>query len=310
MTDTSNLVFLPWVRRGGAAALGEPDSLAAAQPGVAAAKASLAVNDAPPITVDVRLMGPGHVTGLQVGQVIRTDPTPGSRAFEPNYCPLIEFDEPSLPWLFTPAAANDGQQLRPWLCLVVVRKQPGVQLSPPRRGALPVLTISSPADPNAELPDLSSSWAWAHAQLTGDLPPRGPGGETDQAVTEMTRLLHDRPDRTLSRLVCGRILAAATDYLACVVPTFELGRLAGLGDDITAEEEGRLRPAWTLGEALTFVELPVFHSWEFATGPNGDFQSLAMLLRARALPDGVGERSIDISASGVGVAVPDGTTLP
>jgi hypothetical protein len=310
MTDTSNLVFLPWLRRGGATALGAPDSLGAGQPGVAAAKASVAVNDAAPITVDVRLMGPGHVTGLQVGQVIRTDPTPGSRAFEPNYCPLVEFDEPSLPWLFTPAAADDSQRLRPWLCLVVVRKQPGVQLSPPRRGALPVLTIGAPADPNAELPDLSASWAWAHAQLTGELPPRGPAGEDDRSVAAMTRLLQERPDRTLSRLVCGRVLTAATDYLACVVPTFELGRLAGLGEDITAEEEASLRPAWTLGEALRFVELPVYHSWEFATGPNGDFQSLAMLLRARDLPEGVGQRPIDISTSGVPVAVPDGSTLP
>lgn len=309
MSDV-NLVLLPWVRRGGTAALTEADPLTDAPKGVATARASLVVNNAPPIPMDVRLMGPGHVTGLQPGQVIRTDPTPGSRAFEPNYCPLVEFDEPSLPWLFTPAAANAAQQLRPWLCLAVVRKQPGVHIAPPSRGTLPVLTITSPADPNTELPDLTSSWAWAHAQLTGDLPPRGPGGETGEAAAAMTRLLHERPDRTLSRLVSGRILAPATEYVACVVPTFELGRRAGLGLEIDAEEEGRLRPAWSLGPALTSVELPVFHSWEFATGPNGDFQSLALLIRARQLPAGVGERPVDISASGVDVAVPAGTTLP
>ncbi|MET0460783.1 MAG: hypothetical protein ABW195_16145, partial [Ilumatobacteraceae bacterium] len=124
-------------------------------------------------------------------------------------------------------------------------------------------------------------------------------------------------DRTLSRLVSSRLLAPATDYLACVVPTFELGRLAGLGLDIPATEEAQLRPAWTLApdgggdepEPMS-VELPVYHSWEFATGPNGDFQSLAMLLRARPLPPGVGERRIDVSSSGIGVDVPDGTTVP
>src|SRR5262249_56031890 len=137
---------------------------------------------------------------------------------------------------------------------------------------------------------------WAHAQVTGELPPRGAGGETDEAVAEMTRLLHERPDRTLSRLVCGRILAPVTDYLACVVPTFELGRLAGLGLDVTADEEGLLRPAWTLGDDVTSVELPVFHSWEFATGPNGDFQSLAMLLRARPLPAAPGPPPLPPSA--------------
>src|SRR6187402_801700 len=109
----ADLVIVPWVRRGGASALAQPDTLGADQPGIATATASLTVNDAAPIPMGVRLMGPGHVTGLQVGQVIRTDPTPGSRAFEPNNCALVEFDEPSLPWLFTPAAANAEQQLRP-----------------------------------------------------------------------------------------------------------------------------------------------------------------------------------------------------
>ena len=66
MTDTSNLVFLPWVRRGGTTALAQPDSLTAEQPGVATATASHAVNDAAPIPMDVRLIGPGHVSGLQV----------------------------------------------------------------------------------------------------------------------------------------------------------------------------------------------------------------------------------------------------
>jgi hypothetical protein len=295
----ADLVLLPWLRRGGTNTLTEPDSLGPDQPGVATAKASFAIN-ATPIDMTVRLMGPGHVTGLQTTQVIRMDPTPGSRIFEPNRFPLVEFDEPSLPWLFTPAKANAAQQLRPWLCLAVVRKQPGVLLSPPRRGSLPVLTISSPADPNAELPDLDDSWAWAHAEVIA---------ETGQSVAGLTGLLDDRPELTVSRLVCGRILTPNTEYLACVVPTFELGRLAGLGLDIPPGEEGKLRSAWTLGD-LTSVELPVYHLWEFATGAQGDFQSLAMLLRARPLPTGVGERPIDVSASGVNADVPAGTTLP
>ncbi len=282
----------------------------ATQAGVAGALASLAVNGTPAVSVGVRLMGPGHVTGLQPVQVIRTDPTRGSRAFEPNYFPLIEFDEPSLPWLFTPASANAQQQLRPWLCLAVVRKQPGVRLDPPRRGSLPVLTIAEPADPSTELPDLADSWAWAHAQVTGQRPAGGAGGESDESVAEISGLLDQRPDLTLSRLVSGRILEPGTDYLACVVPTFELGRLAGLGLDIPTAEEGRLQPAWTVGDALTSVELPVYYFWDFATGPHGDFQSLAVLLEARPLPQGVGERRIDVTESGVGVPVAAGTTIP
>jgi len=93
--------------------------------------------------------------------------TCGTRTFESNYLALVELDEPALPWLFTPASASAGR-LRPWLCLVVVREQPGVQLVAPTRGSLPVLTIGAPALPEEELPDLDESWAWAHAQLATD----------------------------------------------------------------------------------------------------------------------------------------------
>src|SRR6185436_20605305 len=100
------------------------------QPGVAGADVTLAINGAPPsVRVPVRLMGPGHVTGLDARQIVRTDPAPGSRGFEPNYFPLIEFDDPTLPWLFTPASANAQARLRPWLVLVVVpRLRQGIQL--------------------------------------------------------------------------------------------------------------------------------------------------------------------------------------
>ena len=58
-------------------------------------------------------------------------------------------------------------KLRPWLCLVVVRKQEGVTLRVDRNLPLPVLEIKAPARREHELPDLSESWAWAHAQVTG-----------------------------------------------------------------------------------------------------------------------------------------------
>src|SRR5690348_12764758 len=103
--DEADLIFLPWVRRGGAAALQQADTLTAEQPGSVGTTIALDVNRTPGVSVPVRMMGPGHVTALQPGQVIRTHPTDGSRAFEPNHFPLIEFDEPSLPWLFTPASA-------------------------------------------------------------------------------------------------------------------------------------------------------------------------------------------------------------
>ncbi|MEO1091105.1 MAG: hypothetical protein AAFX81_10755 [Pseudomonadota bacterium] len=295
--SAADLVFLPWLRRGAAGGVQAVDTLGADQPGIATTTVTLTVNASATPPVSVAVMGPGHVTGLEAQQVVRTDPVPGARGFEPNYFPLIELDEPSLPWLFTPAAADAEARLRPWLCLVVVRKQAGVRLDPPRLTPLPVLRITGPATPGAELPDLAESWAWAHAQVTG---------EVGQA--SLRTALEGHPDRSVARLICPRLMAPDTDYLACLVPCFELGRRAGLGLEIDTEHEARLEPAWMPDTAS--VELPVYHSWEFTTGAGGDFQSLAMLLRARPLPEGVGTQPIDVGESGLDVDLPPGTTVP
>ena len=278
------LVFLPWVRRGGPLTL-PPDSPAAHPPSSVGTTVAVSVNDGPEAGVAVQLLGPGDVTSVAPQQVIRTDPSPNSTAFESNYLALVEFDEPALPWLFTPAAASGGR-LRPWLCLVVVREQSGVGLAPPSRGSLPVLRIGSPARVEDELPDLTDSWAWAHAQLAAEGVPSG---------SALAAALAGDPGRSLSRLVSGRLLAEQTSYLACVVPTFEAGRLTGLGLDAGSASG----PAWTLKPGMPGVELPVYHHWRFATGPAGDFQSLALAIRGRGVPDEFGTRAIDLSTSGL-----------
>ena len=108
----------------------------------------------------MRLYGPGDITGIDPQQVVRTEPSHLATGFEPNYFPAIEFDRSDFPWLFTPAKANDDGTLRPWLCLVVVRKQEGVTLRVDRNLTLPVLEITTPARFDRELPDLSESYAW------------------------------------------------------------------------------------------------------------------------------------------------------
>ncbi len=284
------LTFLPWVRRGGALAL--PPDLRTGHPAShVGTTVGVTVNGGPGASVPVQLLGPGAVTGVSPQQVIRSDPAPNARSFESNYLALVEFDDPGLPWLFTPASASGGK-LRPWLCLIVVREQPGVRLGPAGRGALPVLTIGAPAKPEDELPDLADSWAWAHAQIALD-------GAADAGA--VTAALAGDPARNLSRLICGRLLDEQTSYLACVVPTFEAGRRAGLGDD-PGNAEG---PAWTLAEGMAAVELPVYHHWRFGTGPAGDFQSLALAIRGRPVGEGFGTRPVDLSTAGLGLAGTD-----
>lgn len=298
----ANYIFLPWARQGAAADITAPDSMGAGQPGVVGVTAALRVNDADPISVPVRLYGPGDVTGIDPQQVVRIEPRPGSANFEPNYFPAIEFDRPDFPWLFTPAKAGSAGRLRPWLCLVVVRKQDGVALRNDHALPLPALDIGPPAHPGRELPDLAESWAWAHTQITG----------STRDAAALRQALAGDPALTVSRLLCPRRLDPLTEYLACVVPTFELGRKAGLGDPITPDDERALNPAWASGEhAPLQITLPAYVSWEFRTGAGGDFEALAHLLQARQMPKQAGRRPIDISSPGftIAPALADGATI-
>ena len=209
----------------------------------------------------------------------------------------------TFPWLFTPAKANADGKLRPWLCLVVVRKQEGVTLRADRNLPLPVLEIKPPARPEHELPDLSESWAWAHAQVAGS---RRDAGSLKQSLA-------GDPALTVSRLLCPRRLDPLTEYLACVVPAFELGRKAGLGLPIQPDDENELKPAWTAAQQSP-VTLPVYFHWEFRTGTGGDFEALVGLLEARDsrdLPAEVGKRQMDISQPGFSITppLPPGTVL-
>ena len=92
MTLTSaNYIFLPWVRQGAASGIKTPD-MSANQPGVVSVKVMLGVNNAPPdIERQVRLYGPGDVTGI--------DPTtfPPSSSIVPTYHGFL------LPLLQTPS---------------------------------------------------------------------------------------------------------------------------------------------------------------------------------------------------------------
>lgn len=304
----ATLSFLPWVRQGAASAITTVDTLGPSQSAVAEVAAALTLNNAPAPTVSVRLRGPADVVGIDANQIVRTDPRPHTADFEPNCFPSIEFDRADFPWLFTPARANAAGQLRPWLCLVVIQKQAGVTMSSTPDAPLPCLQVAGPALPAVELPDLTNCWAWAHAQVAAD-------GSSRRRITAA---LNGAPELSLSRLVCPRILAPDTDYVACVVPTFELGRKAGLGlpvleADLTAA--GALAPAWSSAPASPpHVQLPVYYHWEFHTGQRGDFESLARRLTP-SVPEGLGTRPIDISqpgfaASGATVVDMEGALLP
>ncbi|PTR10556.1 hypothetical protein C8R32_10183 [Nitrosospira sp. Nsp5] len=266
--------FLPWVRRGLTVALGNPDNLGAQPLLPARASAPVGVTLAGPNAgtqinpLQMVLHGPGDVIGIDTRLVLRTDPKPHARNFEPNYLAIVDFDPPDFPWMLTPAQANADDRLRPWLVLVVLdRARTGVPKMP-SNGPLPTIRITG-ADVKSELPGLGESWSWSHAQVVSKA--------VDNTGIQAD-LQHD-PASNVSRLVCPRRLEPNKDYVACVVPAFEPGRLRGLGlAEANPAGMATLGPAWDTNVAAD-VLLPVYFHWEFSTGPAGDFESLARRLR-------------------------------
>ncbi len=263
--------FLPWTRRGLAGVLDAVDDGGALAPR-ASFPVTVTVNGAD-ASVDVTAFGPGDVTGLDPDSIVRTVPRRHATNVAPDEFVAVEFGDEDLPWMFTPAVAGAGDRLRPWLVLVVVEDVAGVSVRTSREAPLPVLTIEAPAVPAEQLPDLADSWAWAHVQVLAD------DGESTRSV------LADAPHRTVARLLCPRRLRPDTPHIAALVPAFDVGVAAGLGN---AAEAGVAGPAWDhagLGESIV---LPTYFHWSFRTGPAGDFESLARRLRPMPLPEGVG----------------------
>jgi hypothetical protein len=221
------------------------------------------------------VVGPESVIGVDPGLFGRRTPAPGVTDAVGNDLVSVDVLSVDLPWRFTPAAAEPGDRLRPWMVLVVVdaatgRLQPGAPL--------PVLLTR-----RRELPDLTESWAWAHVQsAVGDTPDADAVPRTD-----------------IARLVCPRRLEAGKPYIAAVVPAFRAGLEAGTGTGVDAATASA--PAWTVtapgdGPDDT-VKLPVYLVWQFSTGQEGDFEHLVSRIEPLegAATEGFGSRPVDVS---------------
>ena len=279
--------FLPWARRGLADRVTRDDG-GGALPARATVSVGLTVSSLPPARHDLSLYGPGDVVGVDPRLIVRVSPRANSTDVEPNYFAQIEFDPPDFPWLFTPARAAANNQLRPWCVLVVVDLS---VVDAPRTGAgqpLPVLTVPA-ASAAVELPDLAESWAWAHVQAVA------PAGAVDLAA-ELTA----QPALNVSRIVAPRRLEPGKRYAACLVPAFGAGAQRGLGG--APEADALLEHAWPRPGGGD-VQLPVYFHWEFATGPQGDFESLARRLQPLRAPAEIGVEPIDIGELSPGAAV-------
>jgi hypothetical protein len=283
--DVARLHFVPWLRYGATSAISATDRLR----GPLSANASLSpwIRIAgEEIAQSAHLRGPGHVTALGPSTIVRTEPVANASDFEPNYFPFVEVRPADLPWRYTPAAAGMNAQLRPWLVLVVARQQQGVTVGTEPGVSLPVLRIEAPATASRELPDLADAAAWAHVQSTS-------------TPAQIASVLANDPDAATARLICPRRLQPSEAWHACLVPAFDVGVKAGLGESGSANTLAR--PAWDLSSAKLdqgALRLPVFYHWTFSTGPEGDFEALVRRLEPDQGKTLLGRAPLDVSDPG------------
>lgn len=281
--------YLPWLRRGAASAIAAP-----ATGSRAVIEVSLAVNDGAadgaPIPKQFHLTGPGDIIGINRDLVVRTEPRAWVTDFEPNYMAFIDFYDEDFVWRHTPMPPED-KRLAPWLTLLVLAEgEFEINRSPSK--PLPSVRIKA-ANAKAYFPPEDELWAWAHVQILGEVG----GGATTPDPAGLANKLRASPDSGVSRLISARRLEPETAYTAFVVPTFDVGRKAGLGQPIDDNVDAGTEVAWAGGA----TEFPVYFDWYFRTGVTGDFEDLVERMQPRPIDKRVGIRDIDIANPGFGM---------
>jgi len=241
---------------------------------------------------DFALLGPGDIIGINPQVVVRTEPLHWITNFEPNYLAFIEFYDEDFLWRYTPANAN-GDRLRPWLALLVLEETADEAEFTRNEKRLPLPTVT--VKKKEALPPNNESWAWGHVHINQGY---NNATEFEQFLLSLHDLNHPNADNVIARLVSPRKLEANRAYRAFLVPAFETGRLAGLGQE-TSNIDAQL-PAWNASSAG--LEFPVYFDWYFRTGANEDFESLVKLLEPRPMDKRVGIRDMDGSAPGFGMS--------
>jgi hypothetical protein len=247
----------------------------------------------------VEIYGPGDVIGIDSRSVVKTDPHGWVTNFEPNYLPYIDFYSEDLPWRYTPTPAA-GKRLNPWISLIVLADGEFIEGQNLLEQPLPSLKLTSPGI-RSFFPKPDQLWAWAHVHFNGDLTAADKeividdAGAVNAALDKLQGFLNANPDFAYSRLICPRKLQPSVSYHAFVIPSYESGRLAGLGRKAADIAAAKLMIAW---EDPANVEFPYYYRWKFSTGKEGDFEYLVRLLRPKVADSRVGRRVMDMTRPG------------
>ncbi len=255
---------------------------------------------------DVQLYGPGDIVGIDSKVIVKTEPHNWITNFEPNYLPYIDFYEEDFPWRYTPARPL-GERLTPWLTLVVVKEDEFEDGANMKDKPLPFFTLKDGKKTADIFPKPDTLWAWAHVHVNKDLSNGAPPNTANATSvnTEITNVINTNPDEAYSRIICPRKLEANIGYYAFLIPTYETGRLSGLGYDLPATLLAN-ECAW---KNATNIEFPYYHRWYFRTGNVGDFEYLVNLLQPKPADKSVGVRDMDVVHPGSNLPLIDDAGL-
>jgi hypothetical protein len=301
MSDTlATYSFLPWLRQGLANNITQTET----SPGVTVRPkipVELGLTGKSPsgaaitqsIPKDVEMYGPGDIIGIDSRIMIKSEPRNWITNFEPNYLPYVDFYEEDFPWRYTPLAPV-GERLRPWLTLVVLKESEFEELATGQTKPLPSFKLKE-AGTATIFPKPSELWAWAHVHVNTDLSNNaGPANVNSNPVainTSLSTIINKNPDTAYARLLSSRKLEENVGYHAFLIPTFESGRLAGLGLDLSTLSVGNTC-AW---DNAATNEFPYYHRWYFRTGNVGDFEYLVNMLEPKPADKTVGVRDMDVT---------------
>lgn len=283
---TNQYTFLSWARKGLVNSISPVPVAGGAR---AAVELSVVVNGET-VGQTVEVLGPQDIIGMNADMVIRTEPRHNITDFEPNFLAFVEFYEEDFPWRYTPRLP-DGTKLPPWLTLIALH--PDEFEADERTHPLPSIKILKDA---AKLfPPADQLWAWAHVHVNGAI----------NNAADLDVVVDQNPDRAYSRLFCARKLKPEQPYHAFVVPTYELGRLAGLGLPVTDASLFGKVAAEGKGAGTAF---PYYYRWQFHTGKTGDFEYLLTLLEPYTADKDIGRRDMDVSNPDFGTKWTESTT--
>ncbi len=295
MSEIATYTFLPWLREGIANQITGQSGSRATIPvelEVSGERIDGSGDITRTIPKEIQIYGPGDITGLDSKAVIKVEPRNGITNFEPNYLPYVDFYEEDLPWRYSPMPNPDDHRLLPWLALVVLKEDEFINGKNIKDRPSPYIVLTA----DAVLPNSEQAWAWAHVHVNRNLiDTEFNSTRNDVISSRLSDLLAEDPDLAYSRIVCPRRLEEKEAYHAFLVPIFESGRLAGIGENPESTAFDAL--AWGTDSPVD-LQLPYYYRWYFRTGTVGDFEYLVRLLEPKPVDSRVGRRDMDVQRPG------------